>query len=302
MESLNKKTVPKLIAATDNETVKRVLELRGELAKASVKKYGAIDRAVNKDNRLRGTMLFYGARTGRWAGRIFQPQNLPQNKLEDLALARSSYAGRRTRRQCLFGNIWDPFAAGPQALIPSPPLHGGRLFSHRGRVIAWFAREKWRMDVFATHGKIYEASASQMFHVPLDSIAKGQANYALRQKGKVAGAGPRVRRSEGRAAGHGRPRHGPRRRRATKAGQGLAESQPINHEVLVGRRGRPEADREPGNPRSDIRVQARLPLHPAAKRAQAGVREAKDNTDRQRRSGPAGLRRHGPDPKNLGDR
>ena len=190
VESLNKKTVPKLIAATDNETVKRVLELRGELAKASVKKYEAIDRAVNKDNRLRGTMLFYGARTGRWAGRIFQPQNLPQNKLEDLALARELVREADYESvECLFGNISGTLSQLVRtALIPKP---GCRFMvadfsAIEARVIAWFAREKWRMDVFATHGKIYEASASQMFHVPLDSIAKGQANYALRQKGKVA--------------------------------------------------------------------------------------------------------------------
>lgn len=190
VDSLNKKTVPAIIASTGNDTVKRVLELRSELAKASIKKYQAIDRAVNSDERLRGTLLFYGAGTGRWAGRIFQPQNLPQNHLEDLALARELLrAGLYEDIDLLYGSVSDTLSQLVRTtLIPKP---GCRFLvadfsAIEARVIAWYAKEKWRLEVFATHGKIYEASASQMFHVPIESIAKHQPNYALRQKGKVA--------------------------------------------------------------------------------------------------------------------
>lgn len=188
--SLNKQSVPALIANTDNEAVKRVLGLRSEMAKASVKKYLAIRRAVNGDNRLRGTLMFYGARTGRWAGRIFQPQNLPQNKLPDLALAREMVkAGDYEGIEMLFGTVSGTLSQLVRtALIPRP---GCRFIvadfsAIEARVIAWYAKEKWRMEVFNTHGKIYEASASQMFKVPLESIAKGQENYKLRAKGKVS--------------------------------------------------------------------------------------------------------------------
>lgn len=188
--SLNKQSVPGLIANTNNEAVKRVLGLRSEMAKASVKKYLAIERAVNKDNRLRGTLLFYGARTGRWSGRIFQPQNLPQNKLVDLALARSMLKdGDYEGIEMLFGTVSGTLSQLVRtAIIPHP---GCRFIvadfsAIEARVIAWYAKEKWRMDVFNTHGKIYEASASQMFKVPLETIDKGQANYKLRAKGKVS--------------------------------------------------------------------------------------------------------------------
>ena len=190
VESLNKTTVPKLIAATDNDTVKRVLALRSEMAKASVKKYQAIARAVSEDGRLRGTMLFYGAGTGRWAGRIFQPQNLPQNKLEDLALARELLTdGRYEDMELLYGTVPGTLSQLVRtALIPKPGCKFlvADFSAIEARVIAWFAKEQWRLDVFNTHGKIYEASASQMFNVPLESIAKHQPNYGLRAKGKVA--------------------------------------------------------------------------------------------------------------------
>lgn len=190
VESLNKQSVPALIANTDNEAVKRVLGLRSEMAKASVKKYLAMRRAVNEDDRLRGTLMFYGARTGRWAGRIFQPQNLPQNKLKDLALAREIVkAGDYDGIEMLFGTVSGTLSQLVRtAIIPRP---GCRLLvadysAIEARVIAWYAKEKWRMDVFNTHGQIYEASASQMFKVPLQSISKGGENYGLRAKGKVS--------------------------------------------------------------------------------------------------------------------
>jgi len=190
VESLNKATVPDLIKSTTDETVKRVLELRGEMAKSSVKKYLALDRAVNQDGRIRGTMLFYGARTGRWSGRIFQPQNLPQNKLADLALARELLQDGDTESiELLYGNVPDTLSQLIRtALVPG---RGKRFLvadfsAIEARVIAWLAKEKWRLEVFNSHGKIYEASASQMFSVPIETIAKGQENYVLRQKGKIA--------------------------------------------------------------------------------------------------------------------
>lgn len=190
VESLNKATVPELIKSTDDETVKRVLELRREMSKSSVKKYLALDRAVNQDGRIRGTMLFYGARTGRWSGRIFQPQNLPQNKLLDLALARELlHDGEAETLELLYGNVPDTLSQLIRtALIPRP---GSRFIvadfsAIEARVIAWLANETWRMEVFKTHGKIYEASAAQMFSVPIDRIKKGNPEYALRQKGKIA--------------------------------------------------------------------------------------------------------------------
>lgn len=190
IESLNKATVPELMKNTESDTVRRVLQIRKEMGKTSVSKYAALDRAMNTDDRIRGTMMFYGARTGRWAGRIFQPQNLPQNKLEDLDLARQLLReGDIESIELLYGNVPDTLSQLIRtALVPE---YGARFIvadfsAIEARVIAWLAREKWRMDVFRTHGKIYEASASQMFNVPIDKITKGNPEYALRQKGKIA--------------------------------------------------------------------------------------------------------------------
>lgn len=190
IESLNKLTVPQLIKDTESDTVRRVLEIRREMSKTSVKKYTALARAMNSDGRIRGTMMFYGARTGRWAGRIFQPQNLPHNKLPDLDLAREILReGDVECLELLFGDVPDTLSQLIRtALIPAE----GRRFmvadfsAIEARVIAWLAGEAWRMEVFKTHGKIYEASASQMFKVPLEKIARGNPEYSLRQKGKIA--------------------------------------------------------------------------------------------------------------------
>lgn len=166
----------------------RMLEIRKELGKTSVKKYEAMQKAVCPDSRLRGILQFYGAnRTGRWAGRIVQVHNLPQNKIPDLDLARQLVMEEdfETIEQ-LFEGI--PFVFSQLIRTAFIPSEGCRFvvsdFSAiEARVIAWLADEKWRLEVFQTHGKIYEASASQMFHVPLESIKKGSK---LRQQGKVA--------------------------------------------------------------------------------------------------------------------
>lgn len=188
VEKLTKQTVPDLLKNTDCEVTTRVLEIRQELSKTSVKKYDAMRACVCADGRVRGLLQFYGAtRTGRWAGRLVQVQNLPQNHLEDLDLARRIVrAGDRETLDMLFGNVPDTLSQLIRTAFVAP---NGRTFAVadfsaiEARVIAWLAGEKWRIDVFNTHGKIYEASASQMFKVPLESIGKGSP---LRQKGKVA--------------------------------------------------------------------------------------------------------------------
>ncbi len=187
IESLSKKAVSDLAKEADGE-VEQLLNLRLQLAKTSIKKYEAMERAVCPDGRMRGLLQFYGAnRTGRWAGRLVQVQNLPQNHLLDLTLARSLV------KTGYFDEIEMLFDSTPKVLselirtafIPKP---GCRFIvadfsAIEARVIAWLAEEKWRLEVFETHGKIYEASASQMFKVPIDEITKGSP---LRQKGKIA--------------------------------------------------------------------------------------------------------------------
>ena len=188
VESLNKTAVPELLKQTDSQIVKRVLELRQEMAKTSVKKYLAMSRARCQDDRIRGLLQFYGAnRTGRWAGRLVQVQNLPQNKLKDLDLARNLLlAGQYDTIELLFDSV--PVVLSQlirTAFIPAPGCRFvvADFSAIEARVIAWLAGEKWRMDVFNGHGKIYEASASAMFKVPIEEITKGNP---LRQKGKIA--------------------------------------------------------------------------------------------------------------------
>lgn len=187
IEDLTKKTVPRVLAATDDETVKRVLRLRQELAKTSVTKYQAMARAVCDDDRVRGLTQFYGAnRTGRWAGRLVQVQNLPQNKLKDLDLARELVLdGQFESLEMLFG-VSDTLSQLIRTAFIAPPGH--RLIvvdfsAIEARVVAWLAWCQWRLEVFETHGKIYEASAEQMFKLPPGSVTK---KSPYRQRGKVA--------------------------------------------------------------------------------------------------------------------
>lgn len=186
--SLTKKAVPALIDLANDEYVTRVLEIRQEMSKTSVKKYNAMLNCVCSDGRARGLLQFYGAnRTGRWAGRLIQVQNLAQNHLPDLDLARSIVAKNDLDLlELLYGNVPDTLSQ----LIRTAFVAGkGKRFivadlsAIEARVIAWLAGERWRLEVFNTHGKIYEASASQMFKVPIENIKKGSD---LRQKGKVA--------------------------------------------------------------------------------------------------------------------
>ena len=190
-DNLRKATVSDLLAGQPAENVKRMLEIRQQLGKTSVKKYEAIRNAKGADGRVRGLTQYYGAnRTGRWAGRLVQMQNLPRNYLGTLDEARKivkqkNYEGLRM----IYGNVPDTLSQLIRtAFIPS---EGNKFvvadFSAiEARVIAWLAGEQWVNEVFATHGKIYEATASQMFHVPVEKIRKGNPEYSLRQKGKVA--------------------------------------------------------------------------------------------------------------------
>lgn len=187
VESLSKKNVKELVSETEGE-VEEALKLRLLMAKTSVRKYEAIERAVCSDGRVHGLFQFYGAnRTGRFAGRLVQVQNLPQNHLVDLKLARDLVKeGRFDDLQMLFGNT--PGVLSELIRTAFIPKEGHRFIvadfsAIEARVLSWLAGEKWRLEVFQSHGKIYEASASQMFHVPIDEITKGSP---LRQKGKIS--------------------------------------------------------------------------------------------------------------------
>jgi len=190
--ALRKDTVAKMLARDDNSPqVQRMLEIRQELGKTSTKKYDAIEVAVCPDGRVRGLLQFYGAnRTGRWAGRLVQVQNLPRTYTEPLELARELVKGRNLNAlKAIYGSIPDTLSQLIRTAFIAPPGHiliDADFSAIEARVISWLAGEEWRPEVFRTHGKIYEASASQMFGVPLELIKKGNPEYALRQKGKVA--------------------------------------------------------------------------------------------------------------------
>lgn len=188
---LQKATVSDLIGSVDSDKVRRVLELRQRLSKASVKKFDAIRKTVCDDGRVRGALMFYGAnRTGRWAGRQVQLHNLPKNGLETLDHARQCAIGRKIDAiRVVYGSVPETLSHLVRtAFVPAPgrSLVVADFSAIEARVLAWLAGEQWRLDVFAGHGKIYEASASQMFGVPIDLIVKGRPEYDLRQKGKVA--------------------------------------------------------------------------------------------------------------------
>ncbi len=192
LTSLNKDTVSKMLAQSDTSPeVQRMLEIRQALGKTSTKKYDAISAAVCSDGRVRGLLQFYGAnRTGRWAGRLVQVQNLPRTYTEPLPFARELVKSRKTDAlRFVYGGISDTLSQLIRTAFIAPPGHtliDADFSAIEARVISWLAGEEWRLEVFRTHGKIYEASASQMFGVPLELIKKGNPEYALRQKGKVA--------------------------------------------------------------------------------------------------------------------
>lgn len=192
LTDLRKATVSEMLNRDDNSPdVQRMLEIRQELGKTSTKKYNAIKSCVCPDNRVRGLLQFYGAnRTGRWAGRLVQVQNLPRTYTDPIELARDLVTDRRTQAvRMIYGNVSDTLSQLIRtAFVASPGnvLIDADFSAIEARVISWLAGEKWRLDVFKSHGKIYEASASQMFGVPIDRIKKGNPEYSLRAKGKVA--------------------------------------------------------------------------------------------------------------------
>ena len=190
LKSIQKKDVQDALSGDLPPKVRRALEIRQQLGKTSVKKYDAILACVCKDERVRGISQFYGARTGRFSGRLVQMQNLPRNYLEPLEDVREIVKARDYETlDLIYPSIADTLS---QLIRTAFVPKGGKKYvvadfsAIEARVIAWLAREEWVNQVFATHGKIYEATASQMFHVPIEKIVKGNPEYALRQKGKVA--------------------------------------------------------------------------------------------------------------------
>lgn len=187
VDSLNKKEMPALLEKASGD-VKAVLEARQRLGKTSVKKYTAMLNCAGRDKRARGLFQFYGAnRTGRWAGRLIQLQNLPQNHINDIELARDCVTkGDAQMLEVFYDNVPDTLSQLIRTAFIAPE---GKTFAVadfsaiEARVLSWFANEEWRLDVFRTHGKIYEAAAAMMFGLPIEMIKKGSPE---RQKGKIA--------------------------------------------------------------------------------------------------------------------
>ena len=191
---LRKATVTELLGGElPGDKARRVLEIRQELGKTSTKKYNALEAATGADGRVRGLLQFYGAnRTGRWAGRIVQPQNLPRTYIDAglLPLARDL-----VKRRCIdglrvvFGSVPDTLSQLIRTAFVAAPGHtlvDADFSAIEARVVAWLAGEEWVLEVFRTHGKIYEATAAQLYNVPMERIVKGNKEYSLRQYGKAA--------------------------------------------------------------------------------------------------------------------
>lgn len=191
LPDLQKATVAEALKAPQPANVRRVLELRQALGKSSLRKYDAIQAATGPDGRIRGTLQFYGAtRTGRWAGRLLQVQNLPRTYLKHQDEVRELIKAKNlTALEMIYGDVSDVLSQMIRtALIPEP----GKVFidadfsAIEARLIAWEAGEEWVLDVFRTTGKIYETTAAKMFGIPVETIVKGHPNYSYRQRGKVA--------------------------------------------------------------------------------------------------------------------
>lgn len=186
VDTLAKNSIPDLIQRAGSETVRDVLRLRQRSSKTSIKKYDKMLTARGEDDRVRGLFQFYGAsKTGRWAGRLVQVQNLPRTYLEDLDLTRDAFKTLEyDDLDLMYDNVSDTLSQLIRTAFIAPE---GKLFyvadfsAIEARVTAWFAGEEWRLEVFNTHGKIYEASAALMYGIPIDEVTKEQ-----RQKGKVA--------------------------------------------------------------------------------------------------------------------
>ena len=192
LPDLRKETVSDLLKkGIPSDAARRMLEIRKELGKTSTKKYNAVEACVCADGRVRGLLQFYGAnRTGREAGRLVQVQNLPHDTVPTMDTARQLVRDRQLDALRLtYGSV----TATLSALIRSAFVAGdGKTFidadfsAIEARVIAWLAGEEWVLDVFRTHGKIYEATASMLYNLPIEKIKKGNPEYAYRQYGKAA--------------------------------------------------------------------------------------------------------------------
>ena len=187
LDTLRKDDLPDIRKATDDRDVHRVLQIRAELNKTSNKKYETMQQVVGKDGRVRGLLQFHGTRTGRWAGRLVQMQNLPQNHLSDLDLARQLLKdGDMDTIELCYGNVPDTLSQLIRTAFVAPE---GKTFAVcdfsaiEARVLAWLAGEEWVLEVFRGHGKIYEATAAQMYGCPIEEITKTDPR---RQKGKIA--------------------------------------------------------------------------------------------------------------------
>lgn len=190
-DSLNKATVSELLGTVTDQGTRRVLELRQLTGKTSTKKYQAILDAACADHRIRGLLQYYGAaRTGRWAGRRVQLQNLAQNHLDNIGTVRELVRARDLETlELAYDSVPDVLSQLIRTVLIAKPGHTFLVADYsaiEARVVAWMAGEQWRMDVFARGGDIYCDSASQMFHVP---VVKHGVNGHLRQKGKIAELG-----------------------------------------------------------------------------------------------------------------
>ena len=187
LDTLRKGDLPDIKAQTDDADVHRILQIRAEMAKTSCKKYEAMQATVCRDGRVRGILQFHGTRTGRWAGRLVQMQNLPQNHLDDLGLARQILKdGDLDTMELCYGNVPDTLSQLIRTAFVAPE---GKTFAVcdfsaiEARVLAWLAGEDWVLEVFHGHGKIYEATAAQMYGCDVSEITKTDPR---RQKGKIA--------------------------------------------------------------------------------------------------------------------
>ena len=187
LDTLRKAELPDIIAETDDPQVQRVVQIRAEMAKTSCTKYATMQAMRCQDNRVRGILQFYGTRTGRWAGRGVQMQNLPQNHISDIDLARTLLKeGDMDTLELCYGNVPDTMSQLIRTAFVAPE---GKTFAVcdfsaiEARVLAWLAGEEWVLEVFHGHGKIYEATAAQMYGCDVKDISKTDPR---RQKGKIA--------------------------------------------------------------------------------------------------------------------
>ena len=187
LDTLRKSDIPDIKSSAQDDTIDRILNIRAEVNKTSNKKYYTMQQCVCRDSRIRGLLQLHGTRTGRWAGKLVQMQNLPQNHINDIDLARELLKeGDLDTMELCYGNVADTLSQLIRTAFVAPE---GRTFAVcdfsaiEARVLAWLAGEEWVLEVFRGHGKIYEATAAQMYGVPIEEITKADPR---RQKGKIA--------------------------------------------------------------------------------------------------------------------